>query len=300
MDESPADPTRIRFRSSFVARLEHLVGRLAALRGRADGGGRAALVGGGDEFVGHRPYRAGDELRDLDWNLLARFEEPFVRVHRRSAGERWTLLFDTSASMGLGQPSKLQRAAEVATGLALVGVAGGARVRLLAPGSGPGSGGVRSITLRSRADLRAWLEFLESLRAERADGLRGLLSSAAERGAERVFLVGDLFDLEPGEVAALARPGRALDVVRLLAPRELEPAVTAGGGRADDWVEWVDPETEEQLGVALDPLVRGRYERVLTAHLERWRETCARHRVAHGVWSSTQPFEDVVREVLFP
>lgn len=287
MNESPQDPTRIQLEPSFVARLERLVGRVAAVRGRCEDSGRTTLLGGGDEFVGHRPYRPGDELRDLDWNLLARFDEPFVRVHRRGSGARWTILLDTSASMGLGRPGKLQRAAEVATGLAFVGLAEGARVELrVAPARRQG--------LNRRSELADWMRFVESLRAAGADGLAGLLRGAARGGAQRLFLVGDLFDVEPEQVAVLARRRDAkLDVVRLLAPRELEP------GSADTDVEWVDPETHERLGVALDSEVRRRYEHVLTTHLERLRATCARHRVGHGVWSTARPFEDIVRGVLF-
>jgi len=287
MSETARDTTRIRFPPSFVPRLQRLVGRLSAERARCEGAGGGALEGGGDEFVGHRAWRPGDELRDLDWNLLARFDEPFVRVHRREAGERWALLLDTSASMGLGRPPKLQRAAEVASGLAFVGRAAGAHVRLHAMRDGePVSRG-----LRSPAELRGWLAFLEGLRAAGTGGLRPLLERIPAR-CERVFLIGDLFDLAPAEAIALGRPGRGVDVVRVLAPRELAP------GAEHLQVEWLDPETGEHLDVALDGDVRRRYERVLARHLEDWRATCARHRVAHGAWSSARPFEDLVRGVL--
>jgi len=294
MNASTADPTRIRFTPSFIARLELLVGRSTARRGRWEEAGRAMQVGAGDEFVGHRPYRPGDELRDLDWNLLARFDEPFVRVYRRGAGERWTILFDTSASMGLGRPAKLQSAAEIATGLAFSGLGEGAGVRLLAATEE----GPRIHGLQRRSELAGWLKFMEGLRATGTAGLRALLAPLGRNAGERVFLVGDLLDVQPAEVAALARPGRSLDLVRVLAPRELEPVGPDGSAPAE--VEWLDPETGERLGVALDGDVRRRYENELQTHLERWRETCARHRVAHGVWSSARPFEDVVRGVLFP
>ena len=122
----------------------------------------------------------------------------------------------------------------------------------------------------------------------------------AVRGeVQRAFLVGDLLDVQPEQVVALARRGGTrLEVVRVLAPRELEPGAEQDTGATD--VEWLDPETDERLGVALDSEVRRRYEQVLTSHLEHWRETCARHRVGHGVWSTARPFEDIVRGVLCP
>ena len=54
-------------------------------------------VGGGTELAMIRPYRPGDDVRHIDWNVTARMHEPHVRVH---VGERamtaW-LLLDVSA-----------------------------------------------------------------------------------------------------------------------------------------------------------------------------------------------------------
>ncbi len=282
------DPRGVRFSERFVRRLERLVSRLVAARTRGDGAGRSRLVGAGDELVGHRPYRAGDELRHLDWNLLARLERPFVRVHRREAGERWAILLDTSGSMGLGHPGKLQLAAETATGLAFVGLAAGATTRLFARGPN----GTSSGWLRRRADLSRWLALLSGLAAAGERGIRELAADPRLVPAERVIVVGDLLDVEPREVLALARRGRDLAAVQILAPHELAP----GDERHD--VRWIDPETSERLDVALDSRICARYERALEERLESWRRGMATHRVAHGCWSSATPFEDVVRGVL--
>jgi uncharacterized protein (DUF58 family) len=290
--QGPADPTRVHFPPGFVRRLEQLVAREHALREREEGAGRGRRAGAGEEFVGHRPYGPGEELRHLDWNLLARLDRPFVRVHRREAGERWAILLDTSASMGLGRPGKLQLAAEVATGLAFVGLRGGATTRVWVARNG----GVATFGLRRRSDLARWLAFLESLRAEGAAGPSAILGDARLAGAARVFVVGDLLDLRPTDVLGLARAGRDLDVVQILAPHELAPDATPGAAQGD--VTWLDPETGERLEVALEPGVRLRYERALESRLEAWSATCARHRVVHGTWSSATPFEDVVQRAL--
>lgn len=282
------DPTRVRFEAGFVRRLERLVGRVA-LSGEL-GGARGRTLGAGDEVIGFRPYRPGEDLRHLDWNLLARLDRPFVRVHRREAGERWAILFDASASMGLGSPGKLQLAAEVATGLAFCGLRSGAVTRLFVGGRESASTG-----LRRRGDLARWSGFLEGLRAGGELGVRRLFREPRLARAERLFVIGDLLDLEPGEVLALARPGRDLFALQVLAPRELDPPHLPSG-RAG--ARWLDPETGERLDVALDPGVRARYERALERRLDAWRGTFARHRAVHGCWSSRAPFEDVVREVI--
>ena len=74
-------------------------------------------VGSGTELALIRPYRPGDDVRYIDWNVTARMREPHVRVH---VGERamtaW-LVLDLSASMGFG--TALRRKADVAEGVAL-------------------------------------------------------------------------------------------------------------------------------------------------------------------------------------
>src|SRR5262249_34167570 len=97
-----------RFAPDLLARVGRLGARLASLRERREGAGRARLFGAGEEFVGHRPYQTGEDLRALDWNLLARLGRPFVRVAAREASEHWAVCLDTSASMGVGVPGKLQ------------------------------------------------------------------------------------------------------------------------------------------------------------------------------------------------
>ena len=283
----PGDPARVQFDQGFVRRLEHLVGRMLP-RGEL-AGARGRALGAGDELAGYRPYRPGEELRQLDWNLLARLDRPYVRVHRRELGERWAILLDTSASMGLGTPGKLQLAAEVATGLAFCGLRGGAVTRLFADGPD----GASSTGLQRRGDLARWMGFFAERRAGGQLGVRRLLAEPQLRSAQRVFVLGDLLDLEPGDVLALARPGIDVFALQLLAQRELDPPGGPGVG-----VRWLDPETGDGLDVSLDPGLRSRYELALQRRLDAWRTTLARHRAFHGCWSSRTPFEDVVRGVV--
>ena len=41
--------------------------------------------GPGFDFDEHRPYRPGDDVRRIDWNVTARMHQPFVRVTTPSA-----------------------------------------------------------------------------------------------------------------------------------------------------------------------------------------------------------------------
>jgi uncharacterized protein (DUF58 family) len=281
-----ADPTRVAFAPDYWARLERLVARSRAARGRDPGAGRGGGTGGGDEFVGHRPYRTGEELRHLDWALLARSERAFVRVFRREVGERWVFLLDASASMGLGRPGKLQCAAEVVTALAACGAAAGATARLRVSQASAAQGAA----LAGSAELGGWIALLEGLRAAGSRGLGALCGDAALISASRVFLVGDLLDLEPASVVPLAGRGRRVELVQILAPHELAPS-----GDPRRAVRWIDPETGAGLDLELEPRLAARYSRVLARRLEGWQRLAQRGRIAHGVWSSAAAFESIVQ-----
>ena len=274
----------VAFGADFLPRLGRIALRLRSEHERHEGAGRSRLFGVGSEVVGFRPYRPGEDLRHLDWSLYARMRRPFVRVARREASERWAILVDTSASMGVGRPGKLQLAAELATAIAAVGLGHGASIELFCSGRDEG------IRLRRRPELRAWMRFLETCRAGGSRGLAELVREPARvRGAGAVFLLGDLFDLEPRDTHALLRRGRELFCAQLLAPEELSPKEMA--------VRWVDAETGEGAPIEVDRQARHTYEALLSRRLEAWGAACARHGTIYGFWRSTTPFESIVTEL---
>lgn len=291
MGERADDFARVSLGADYVARARRFAQSYAAQRGRqalALGAGRRA--GGGDELVGHRPLRVGEDARDLDWELYARLERPFVRERRAEAGERWAIALDTSRSMGVGPPAKLQCAAEVAGALAVCGLRIGARVELLAFAAVADE----RVVFESCAREVDWMRCVRWLEARRAQGLVGMARLCAQQrvlAARRVFVVGDLFDCEPAQLLPLARRGRALCALAILAPAELTPPSSGD-------VLWSDPESDARLAVRLDGPLAERYRAALAARLARWSTTLARHGQSFHVASSAASFEDVVRAAL--
>ena len=259
---------RVRFDPSFMARLGRLVGRLRALSARREGSGSARLAGSGEEFVGHRPWRPGEDTRDLDWNLFARFDQPFVRVFEREAAEHWLVQLDTSASMDVGAPeSKLQLAAELTMGLAALAVEVGATLSLVT------SSGERFHLARPR-DLVPLRRVLEGLGQPGAGFEVGLGKPRPRVG--RVIVIGDLFDVEPKGVLELGGPGRELVVLRVLAAEELLPSQVLFLNAADN-VELEELETGQRRIVSGEDALD--YERELERELESWQALLAKHRV---------------------
>lgn len=115
--------------------------RTLALRGRRateallGGEVRSVFRGTGMEFTDVRPYAEGDDVRHLDWNLLARTGLPYVKLYTETRELTLLLVLDRSRSTAVGEPEpKSSRAVEVASLLALVAAQQQDRVGLVAFG----------------------------------------------------------------------------------------------------------------------------------------------------------------------
>lgn len=69
------------------------------VEGVLSGRHRSPYRGFSVEFAEHRAYAPGDDLRDLDWQVLARSDRYYVRQYVEETNLRATLLLDASGSM---------------------------------------------------------------------------------------------------------------------------------------------------------------------------------------------------------
>lgn len=69
----------------------------------------SALKGQGMTFSEVRTYQFGDEIRRIDWNKTARFQEPFIKVMEEERELTIMLMVDISASMNYGTAYALKR-----------------------------------------------------------------------------------------------------------------------------------------------------------------------------------------------
>jgi len=296
--ELPLDCTGVRFAPDFAARLERLALALSAAAERRAAAGGARLAGGAEEFIGLRPYRAGEDVRALDLASYVRLRKPYVRVARQEARESWAVLLDCSRSMGVGRPGKLQLAAELAAAVGALALRRGASLRVWA------APGPRSFALERRAQLVPLLRWLGGLAPTPDAGLGALLEARVARGAARVFLIGDFLDLDLGALDAtrpsagatahahLPRARGALRIAHVLAPIELDPASAVARGESAVWLE---PESGARRTIALEPGAHAAYERALASWLAQC-EAHARRRGAHWTLaSSAHDFERAAR-----
>lgn len=87
----------------FAERSKQL--QLAALslaQGMQVGSFRSHFRGRGIEFDALREYEQGDDIRSIDWNLMARSGKTFVKLYREERDLQLFLIVDISASMRSG------------------------------------------------------------------------------------------------------------------------------------------------------------------------------------------------------
>lgn len=77
---------------------------------------RSAFKGRGMAFSEVREYQFGDDVRDIDWNVTARFHHPYVKVFEEERELTVMLLIDVSGSLDFG--TTLQMKKDLATQIA--------------------------------------------------------------------------------------------------------------------------------------------------------------------------------------
>ena len=78
----------------------------------------SAFKGRGMAFSEVREYQFGDDVRDIDWNVTARFRRPFVKVFEEERELTVMLLIDVSGSLDFGTTERTKR--EMATEMAAI------------------------------------------------------------------------------------------------------------------------------------------------------------------------------------
>jgi uncharacterized protein (DUF58 family) len=280
------------FDEAFLRRLEQL--ELASRRltaGRMKGERRSVRRGQSVEFADYRNYSAGDDLRQLDWNVYARLERLFIKLFVEEEDVTVHVLVDASRSMDFGEPNKLTFARRAAGALAYLGLAHLDRVSVAFLGEGRA---VSLRPLRGKARVFEVFRFLSEPRPERLTGLAAAARDYASRirGRGPLILVSDLLD--PGYLDALrdlAGTRCQLSVLHVLAPEELDPEVPPDA-------RLVDNETGHGIEVTGDDDLVDRYR----ARLGEWQEElatfCARRGGAYVSVPSDLDLADLLFDVL--
>jgi len=185
-------PEAIRRITRLEIRARHVV------EGFLSGMHRSPYFGQSVEFLQHREYARGDDLRHIDWKVWAKQDRLYIKQYEEETNMRCTLLVDVSGSMeyGSGAMTKADYANTVAVSLAYL---------LLRQQDGVGCASFDA-AIRQRVPIRSHRQHLEAIvRALSVSGpqdkteLYTILRDVAEASPRRgmIILISDLLsDLE--------------------------------------------------------------------------------------------------------
>jgi uncharacterized protein (DUF58 family) len=270
---NPASTEPLRIDPRLLQRLKGIELKSRFLvRGLYNSRHRTGDRGSSTEFIEHREYRWGDEIRNIAWRILGRTDRMYVKVHEMESNMRVHLVLDTSASMRVppppGLPSKLELAAVIAGALAILADSQQDAVGLLCLGDRI----EQAIPARQGKNHLRLL--LQHLAAPPGDGGGRFGQRLFEAGAHlgtraMVLVVSDALD-DPETLFAALKHLRArhqdVSLIQVLDRNEIEFPF-------DRLAEFRHPESGAR--VVGDPaLLRANYLRRLRRHLDRVESIC--------------------------
>jgi uncharacterized protein (DUF58 family) len=256
---------------------------------------RSPFRGFSVEFTEHRAYQPGDELRYLDWRILARADRLFVKQFEEETNLRAMILMDASRSMAWrGAPDRLTKreyAERLAAALGLI---------LLRQRDATGlitfDDAVREV-VPARVKTGQWRRLVRGIMATpegrgtaAETALRHVTSLLVRRGL--VLLLSDLLlerELTLTALRYLRHRGHQVVVLHLMDPAERELA-------GPPEVRFRDPESKVSLVVRPRELARA-YRDTVQREIAAWRAACRRHGIAYHDIMTDQPFGLALRRL---
>src|SRR3974390_1596433 len=107
----------------FLERLERLtIHWQKSFPGLVGGHNRSHFAGSGQEFLDHRNFHHGDDLRAVNWRAYMRLEKLFLKMFQVEPRVPVRMLLDTSASMAAHGGAKFEYARKLAGALCYIGL----------------------------------------------------------------------------------------------------------------------------------------------------------------------------------
>jgi len=273
----------------FLEKLERLtIHWQKSFNGLVGGHNSSRFAGGGQEFLDHRHFHYGDDLRAVNWRAYLRLEKMFLKMFQVEPRVPVRMLIDTSESMNSEGGVKFDYARKLAASLCYVGL-----VRLdtiaLRPfgarlGEGMQCGG-------GRHRFSPVMDYLSGLQASgRTDYLevvRQFISTHPQRGL--LIIVSDFLD-----DAGCERP---LQYLADFGHELLLAQVWSEEDRRPPWMgdlDLVDAETEARLQLQFDETARESYTRSFDKYADNLQQFALRNGGRYVGVSAAMPLEDVI------
>lgn len=238
--------------------------------GRVSGERISRKKGTSIEFADYRDYMAGDDLRHLDWNILARLDRPAIRTYQDEDDLAVYLALDASRSMDFGEPSKFDYALRLTAALGYVALIGQDTLHPLALG---GASQAQGRGMKGRASFRLLMNWLGSLQAqgERSltDSLTQLSKSRSMRPGLFICITDGLAPQAGDGLRALAARGHEVVLIQTLSAAELDPDIEGD-------IRLLDAENGDPVEITANAQTLRVYKENLANHCRLLKETTLR------------------------
>ena len=281
-------PEAIRRIGRLEIRARHIV------EGLLGGMHRSPYFGQSVEFLQHRQYVPGDDLRHVDWKAWAKQDRLYVKQFEEDTNMRCTMLVDVSASMqyGSGFLNKYEYAATVAVSLALLLLRQHDSVECLAFDE---TIRARTPSRSTEGHLAAIVQSLDASKPEQKTNTGEILKTVAETSPRRgmMLLVSDLL----GDVDSTLRG------LRLLRQRGHDVLVLHVMDDDELDFPFENPTRFEGLEVSAEMscnprALREGYLQALERFLTRFRRGCARDGVDYALVRTSEPLDAALAQFL--
>lgn len=273
----------------FLERLERLTLRWRRSFSGSIGGHQVSrLKGSGQEFLDHRQFSQGDDLRSVNWRAYMRLEKLFLKVFQMEPHIPIRMLLDVSGSMSLGSPSKLAYMQRLAAALTYVGVVRLETIQII-----PFSDRLHEdhVAGGGRHRFAPVADFLGTLRAEGRSDAKSAIHQFANRFLQRglLIVISDFFDEEDilKEWQSLAMLGHELCLIHLFAEEDRNPP----------WqglLDVVDAETGETRQLHFDDEARARYQEEFDTFFKDFERMALRNEGRYVFVNTSMPLEDAL------
>jgi uncharacterized protein (DUF58 family) len=246
------------------------------------------------EYLDHRAYAPGDDLRTIDWKILARTDKYHVKLFEDETNLRAHILLDCSKSMAFqsGQMSKLAYGSYLAAALAYLMLHQNDAVGLVLFDSE-----VREyLPPKARpTQFRRILELLETSPGREDTDVGAVLHDVAERIHRRglVIVISDLIDDEAriaGGLQHFRHNHHEVIVFHVMDDAELTFPY-------DRLTRFKDMEGAGRL-VANPKSLRARYLARISTFLDTLKTTCFERGISYNLANTTEPYDHFLASYL--
>jgi len=259
-----------------------------SLPGLVGGHNTSRFAGGGQEFLDHRQFHHGDDLRAVNWRAFLRLDRLFLKMFQLEPRIPVRILVDVSKSMETGASSKFDYARKLAAALCYVGL-----VRLDSICLQPFSGKLHDAFIASggRHRFQPAMNFLGALQPSGQTNFlecsRQFCSKYPQRGL--ALVISDFLDDRDCEkpIQYLADFGHELILMQVWADEDREPPW-------EGELELEDAETGQKVELAFDRDARAQYTTAFDAHAAHIRNVAERNSGRYVGMPTSAPIEQAI------